>query len=201
MISRCSVSSKIAKDTLNYLCFGYTPRSTIELQYELEKLWEGSKEMTDLSSGLVLSGIFSLVVFIPLAIFLLYTEKRLRNYQTGQCRIVAKRVLKERALTSSGPSYETTRPDFDFIVQTADDQQYQAQGYDTLKVFTQWHSRNQAIVDSYKVGETYPCWYNPKNPTQAVLIKKPYWTLRIMVGGFFINGWILLLWGSLLAWH
>lgn len=33
----------------------------------------------------------------------------------------------------------------------------------------------QAIIDSFVVGEKYPCWYDPDRPDQAVLVRSRSW--------------------------
>ncbi len=84
------------------------------------------------------------------------------------------------------------RPDFQFTVQTADSQSYQAQGYDAFSSATSDRTSQQAIVDQYTVGETYPCWYNPANPSQAVLTRPSSGAvffapvLCLFVGGVFV---------------
>jgi hypothetical protein len=47
---------------------------------------------------------------------------------------------------------------------------------------------SKAIVDRYKVGETYPCWYNPANPVQVVLTRQFDWVILILPGVFFLVG-------------
>ncbi len=100
---------------------------------------------------------------------------RLQRSQVGQCTIKAKQLHQGYAGTGMSPSYdivETYRPDFQFLVQTADGHHSQAQGYDAFgEAFTDFSSE-QAIIDRYTVGETYLCWYDPSNPTWAVLTRK-----------------------------
>jgi hypothetical protein len=49
-----------------------------------------------------------------------------------------------------------------------DQQQYDTQG------------EAQAVVDSYNVGQHYPCWYNPAAPTHAVLVFRGYNTNNLI---------------------
>jgi hypothetical protein len=37
----------------------------------------------------------------------------------------------------------------------------------------------QAIVDSFLVGATYPCWYDPDRPEKAVLVQGHAWRSRL----------------------
>lgn len=160
--------------------------------------------MTEFSTSLLFIGVFLLLGSLLPGIPLMKAYKRLRGYQAGQCRIVATRVLEtQSSVPSGGNSWSMTtttmsRPECDFIVQMADGQQYQAQGYSALNVFTQFRRRNQAIANGYRVGATYPCWYDPANPTQAILTRTLHWQISVAFGGFFISGCICLIWGILL---
>lgn len=38
-------------------------------------------------------------------------------------------------------------------------------------------AESQAVVDGYTVGQTYPCWYDPADPSVAVLVRaNPWWS-------------------------
>jgi hypothetical protein len=57
----------------------------------------------------------------------------------------------------------------------------------------------QAIVDSFQVGATYPCWYDPDRPDRAVLVRGQMWgayVFLILPLGFLAVGGI----GMLIAW-
>jgi len=90
-------------------------------------------------------------------------------------------------------------PDFEFTVQTADGRRYTAQGYDMLGTRSSNQSNEQAIVDQYTVGKTYPCWYNPANPTQAVLTRQFNWFVFFIPGLFFFIGVVFAIVGFVLV--
>ena len=50
----------------------------------------------------------------------------------------------------------------------------------------------QAIVDSFQVGATYPCWYDPDRPDKAILVRGhlwvPYFLLVVPIGFLLIGG-------------
>jgi len=154
---------------------------------------------------IVLGGIFVLISII-LLVFFVSNVSQLQRYQAGNCMITAKQLLQEeqhKTRTSNGHTSTTTttvyEPDFQFTVQTADGHKYAARGYDALGTFSSDRSSQQALVDQYTVGKTYPCWYDPANPTQAVLTRQFNWFvffipgLFLFIGGLFvIIGFVLL---------
>jgi len=125
----------------------------------------------------IIIGGFFVLMAIAAQIESVRTYKRLQSYQAGRCTIIAKQLLQGQSSHPEYPSYggpfiiSTTwyRPDFQFIVQTADGHEYQAQGYGASDSSSDDRDSQQAIIDQYTVGETYPCWYDPTDPTRAVL--------------------------------
>jgi hypothetical protein len=118
------------------------------------------------------------IVLLTLAIRSIQEQQR---YLAGHCTITSKQLLEQlpNGSTNKTPMYA---PHFEFTVQTADGRHYTASGYDGSDTYTSGQESQQAIVDSYTVGQTYTCWYNPSNPTQAVLARNPNWFLFLMSG-------------------
>lgn len=87
------------------------------------------------------------------------------SYTQGQCMITDK---------SLADKFDGKRrfyaPVFEFTVQTTDEHMYQAIGYTAVPEFSS-QTDSQAILDSYDFGQTYTCWYDPTNPTHAVLVR------------------------------
>jgi hypothetical protein len=127
---------------------------------------------------------------------------QLQGYQAGQCTIIAKKLLREEYGDTSGIDVRY-RPLFQFIVQTTDGRKYRANGYDYYsgESYTV-QSSGQAVIDVYRVKETYPCWYDPAHPTQAVLTRQFDWWNRLVpsvfVGIFIVIPLALAVWGSFL---
>ena len=129
---------------------------------------------------IVLGGIFVLLSILLLVIFT-NTISQLQKYRAGDCTITAKQLLQQEQQEthmSNGHTYTTTtivyEPDFQFTVSSN-------------------QSSQQAIVDQYTVGKTYPCWYNPANPTQAVLTRQFNWLIFIIPGLFlFVGAWFVI---------
>ena len=156
---------------------------------------------------ILLGGIFVLVA-VALVIYFVSIFSQLQGYQAGQCTIMAKQLLQRQeeqkeVSSSNGRSHTRTttttvyQPDFQFMVQTADGRRYAARGYDAFESASSDRASQQAIVDQYSVGKTYPCWYNPAMPAQAVLTRQFNWFLFIIPGVFFFVGGMFLIVGIL----
>jgi len=150
-------------------------------------------------------GGFFVLIAIVLEIAFASRFSQIQSYQTGRCLITAKQVLQEEvtnteSYTNNGQSYTRTttteyRPDFQFTVLTANDHSYAAQGYDAFNSSTSDRSGQQAIVDQYTVGKTYPCWYDPAHPTQAVLTRQFDWFVFLIPGIFLLVGLVIIVVG------
>jgi hypothetical protein len=156
--------------------------------------------------NLVMSVIFTglgsifLLVAIGLSLFFVHSYSQLQSYTAGQCTITAKQLLQqtqqqsETHTRSNGSTYTTSTtittyaPDFQFTVQTANGRTYAAHGYDQLNTSSSDRDSEQAIVDQFTVGQTYPCWYNPAAPSQAVLTRQFNWFLLFIPGIFLFIG-------------
>jgi hypothetical protein len=153
---------------------------------------------------IVLGGIFVLLS-IALVIFFESTVSEVQSYQAGNCTITAKQLLQEeqrKTHTNNGHTSTTMTtvyvPDFQFMVQTADGHSYAARGYDAFGTFSTDRSSQQALVDQFTVGKTYPCWYDPVNPTRAVLTRQFNWFVFFIPGLFFFIGVVFVIVGFIL---
>jgi hypothetical protein len=146
----------------------------------------------------LLGGLF-IIVAIVFLIFFMNTFWQVQRYAQGTCTITAKQLLRrenvEQQVNGSNRSNHiyttvsiTYAPDFQFIVHTADGRSYASHGYDAFQTSSSDQASEQAIVDRYKVGEAYPCWYNPANPIQTVLTRQFDWFILILPGIFFLVG-------------
>jgi hypothetical protein len=87
-----------------------------------------------------------------------------QSYVQGSCTLESGRVIKQGSKTRSW------KVSFHYLVSTKDGQ-VESQGYDLPEgtTFSSYASA-QSVVDSYTIGKTYPCWYNPQKPTSAALV-------------------------------
>jgi hypothetical protein len=122
-----------------------------------------------------------------------------QRYQSGQCTITARQLQHEVSISTSTNSNGSTTsktstrtdvyaPYFEYTVRTADGRSYTASGYDGSDSYTSDRAGQQAIVDRYNIGQSYQCWYNPANPTQAILVRQPDWVVILIGGGFLLFG-------------
>lgn len=93
-----------------------------------------------------------------------------QSYQQGQCMIQSGHVQKYSQRKSG--SYYT--PEFTYSVRTVDAKQASASGYDAPDRQHFSSLEAQKVVQSYTVGNTYTCWYNPSYPAHAALIYRGY---------------------------
>jgi hypothetical protein len=103
-------------------------------------------------------------------------------YQAGQCTILEKQILQRQQYNTTdanSPAKLITvyKPDFQFTVHTASGHEYPARGYDSTDQYLWNQSSAQTIIDQYRVGKTYPCRYDPANPSQVALAEPLYWQI------------------------
>ncbi|MDA0814686.1 MAG: DUF3592 domain-containing protein [Verrucomicrobia bacterium] len=80
------------------------------------------------------------------------------------CEIVSAKLIESRNKKGS----LLYRPEF-HVRYTVEGKVYEQDTYRIVKSSSSSKSSNQAVVDEFKVGGTYPCWYDPKNPTRVVV--------------------------------
>ena len=149
-------------------------------------------------------------LFVLLALTLLafagYQIIQQQGYQSGQCTITA-RQLQYEITTSTNTNSNGTQtirsideyaPYFEYTVHAPDGRSYTASGYDGSDTYTSDLAGQQAIVDHYNVGQSYQCWYNPANPTQALLVRHPDWLFFLVGGGFLLVGGLFAIVGILM---
>lgn len=122
-----------------------------------------------------------LLIGILLLTFAIRGIQEQQRYLAGQCTITSKQLLEQLPNGGDTSKQSLYTPHFEFTLQTADGRHYATGGYDGWDIYSDEISQ-QAIVDTYTVGQTYTCWYNPSNPPQAVLDRHPNWFLLLMSG-------------------
>ncbi len=89
------------------------------------------------------------------------------HYATGTCTVLTGQLT---AVDAEGGD-KAYKPLFTYRVHTADGKSYTAQGYGLVNSSSSEKQGEQAILDHFRVGRSYPCWYDPANPQQAVLTR------------------------------
>lgn len=100
-------------------------------------------------------------------------------YEEAECRILAKSFEPASSQEPAGLGY----PVFDFEV-LARGSSYRAKGYD---LWREGITRAEAeeILSSFNVEKLHPCWFDPADPTRALLARthNVYW---ILCGAFIV---------------
>lgn len=90
-------------------------------------------------------------------------------YVETSCVVLGKRIAENH--DGDGTTY---RPEI-HIKYTADGQEFQTWTYSASKVWSSGRARKQRILDQFVVGNEYPCWYDPDEPSLAVLVRGWSW--------------------------
>lgn len=132
--------------------------------------------------------IISILVGLVLYYWPISQALQVNSYQSAHCIILAKKL--ETVTTNGGD--DAYNPNFTFSVPESDGKTYIAHGYGLVASSSGDQQAEQAILDSYKVNSSYPCWYASNDPTHAVLTR----ALDIMAfapGTIFLAGGLILL--------
>ena len=130
------------------------------------------------SFGWLHTALLVLILSLATGLIRIHTFFMYQTYQQGQCTILSGTTDYH---SSRGGSYYT--PDFQYIVTTKDGQQVSTSGYDAP--YQQHYNTQddaQQVVNGYTMGQSYTCWYNPADPTHAVLVFRGY-----TIGNFILD--------------
>jgi hypothetical protein len=116
------------------------------------------------------------------------------RFVEGTCTLLAKELVSEQSTSrssrrrSGGSSRRKTvhRPEFHIRHEVAG-VSYEARTYRIVRSATTDKASQEAILDRFETGKTYPCWYDPADPSRVVL-EKGLSTGAILftgLGGFF----------------
>lgn len=94
-----------------------------------------------------------------------------RVYVQHPCSVLDKRIGETK--TEEGTLY---RPEIQIEYQLGG-KAYRIWTYDVRGAYSSDQHNKRAILDQFTVGETYICWYNPDDPSQAVLVRGYSWWL------------------------
>ena len=128
----------------------------------------GSSKLGSVGESLFF-GVFlllGLAAFFAMMLTIVWPELRAnRHYLETKCKVVERAVHTKN--NNDGTSY---RPDVTIEFKISD-KIYRAITYDAARMYTISRQKAQAAIDEFKVGREYPCWYDPVNPEQAVLVR------------------------------
>lgn len=138
----------------------------------------GARSTTSRTLGGVAMGVFlALAFFIGSGFTLHYVtslvipEWRANNeFRPTTCTVVRFRLSEQHWLGSTN-----YRPEF-LIVYHVDEQPFQAWTYDIAQLSSGDREAKEAVRDKFQIGGEYTCWYDPANPSTAVLVRGYSWS-------------------------
>ncbi len=161
----------------------------------------GSKAVGNLGEALFFGTFFVLgcIALAAMIVIFVWPEWRVnRQFVQTDCVVLAKEVGISEA-DGAPPRY---RPDIT-IRYEAGGKEYHSTAYDITRHYSENRQAVQQVVDSFDVGKTYPCWYDPLDPATAVIARGYsgwlYLLLLIPLSSMTIGGGRLIL--TLLNWN
>ena len=106
------------------------------------------------------------------------------------CTILATQLGSTRGSGTSGPSY---RPEISFRYEVGG-KTFTCTGWDSWALAGDYGGGSAKfygrVLDRYEVGATSPCWYDPADPSQAVLVRRvrPLYLLAVVPLAFAVLG-------------
>jgi hypothetical protein len=88
-----------------------------------------------------------------------------RHFLETHCTIVKTAISELR--TDDGPAY---RPDITIAYEVSG-KKFKTVTYDAARMYSSSKANAREIADQFRVGEQYVCWYDPRDPQQAVLVR------------------------------
>jgi len=124
-------------------------------------------------AGCCFGAFFALFALPFLGFFVWQGYKDIRcftTYKKATCTILNKQMLQ-----SSSDGSTTYRPEFTFEFVDEYENIIETKGYDNWDVYSSGYSGKKKVLDRYQIGQSYPCWYDPQNPRNAVLERRISW--------------------------
>jgi len=90
-------------------------------------------------------------------------------------------VLQTRCGEQDVNGTSTYRPEVRILYEV-DGTSYRTWTYDIAGVYSRDRQQQQKLLEQFKPGQEYPCWYDPTDPNRVVLVRGYTW-----------SGWLLLL--------
>jgi hypothetical protein len=91
------------------------------------------------------------------------------HFLEARCEVLDKR------LGESSAKYPVFRPEIHIRYAVAG-QVYQTWTYDVAGAFSRGRKSQAEILEQFPIGTEHPCWYDPDEPSTAVLVRGYNWT-------------------------
>ncbi len=145
--------------------------------------WVGSAGLTLFFASLLVIGACILAAVFT---FLFLPEVAAnRRFVRHTCRVVDKNVD-----TRVSDEIRSSRPQIE-IEYTVAEVPYRIWTYDLTQAYSADPTYSKQIVNQFEVGEQYPCWYDPYDPSRAVLVlqyTKYVWLMLLLPAIFLALG-------------
>lgn len=138
----------------------------------------GSRTLGD--AGLMLFfGVFFVagVGFLALLLATLVIPEWRVNHRFVESKCI---VLKKRIGERPGGETTSYRPEI-LIQYTVGSQVYDVWTYDIMMVYSSGREAREKEVDRFEIGQEYSCWYDPRDPSTAVLVRGYHWFNWLML--------------------
>jgi hypothetical protein len=123
----------------------------------------------------VVGGLLALEVVPDLRARLFYVE--------GRCVVLDRRLVEHHP---SGKAINSTyRPEFS-IRYTVAGREYQTWAYKAVKTSSGLRWPEEHALKSFTVGQEYPCWYDPDDPSQVVVVLGYSWFTWVVLLVFLV---------------
>ena len=105
-------------------------------------------------------------------------ESRANNrYLPNSCLVLDRRLatgMSDVVVVRDGEHWTQPKPSYHPEIEIQYEvggRKYEVWTYDAIFRFSTDRAAQQAIVDSFRVGANYPCWYDPDRPERAILVR------------------------------
>jgi hypothetical protein len=142
--------------------------------------------------GLVVAFFLAGCLFLVILVWALRLDWRANNrYLPNSCVVLDRRLATQMSnvLTEEGAPGSVQRPTYHpeiKIQYEVGGRKYEVWTYETIAMFSPDRAAQQAIVDSFRVGATYPCWYDPDRPDRAILVQGYAWGAYVVLIGLIV---------------
>ena len=126
------------------------------------------------------------VILLVLVAFFLIPDWRVNNrYVEASCVVLDRRV-ESRSMDVAAPKgqevkhQDVYRPEIQVRYEVKG-RKFETWCYHGGVMFSPDRAAQQAIAESFQVGMTYPCWYDPDRPEQVILVRGHNWGAYIFL--------------------
>jgi hypothetical protein len=104
-------------------------------------------------------------------------------YVEGRCVLLDKRLIEH---PPSGKAINSTyRPEF-LIGYTVAGREYKTWAYKAVKASSGLRWPEEHVLESFTVGQEYPCWYDPDDPSKVVVVRGYSWFTWVLLVVFLV---------------